>query len=301
MRWDDPNAPVAMPATLTPQDAVNRGLPKPSQCDVVVVILWAWMGTPLPDTYGKPDGTPYLSGTEWEYEDALAGQPQPHVLVYRRSTKVNIDPDDPAVDQLLEQHRRVKQFFQRFQNPDGSLKGGYAPYDSPQAFRDRLRTDLLSFIRRRLDEAKPDARLTKGKAPPPYGDICKALRTGKVIPIIGAGVTRSSRPAEVKWDPLAPAFLPSGGELARFLAGDTDFPSDADRDDLAKVASFYEAFETRATLRDRLRQIEPRRVSRRQVCLSVTRPLWSPQAERSRRLPPRRAGCCRSARGAGGC
>ena len=36
MRWDDPNAPVTMPATLTPQEAVNRGLSKPSECDAVM-------------------------------------------------------------------------------------------------------------------------------------------------------------------------------------------------------------------------------------------------------------------------
>jgi DNA transformation protein and related proteins len=47
-------------------------------------------------------------------------------------------------------------------------------------------------------------------------------------------------------------------------------------------------------------QPEPYRVSRRQVCLSPTRPLGRAQAGHSRRLPPRRAGCFRSAR-AGAC
>jgi hypothetical protein len=46
--------------------------------------------------------------------------------------------------------------------------------------------------------------------------------------------------------------------------------------------------------------VEPYRVSRRQVCLSPTRPLGRAQAGHSRRLPPRRAGCFRSAR-AGAC
>ena len=63
VRWDDPNAQVTMPATLTPQEAVNRGLAKPSECDVVIVILWSRMGTPLPETCLKDDGSRYLSGT----------------------------------------------------------------------------------------------------------------------------------------------------------------------------------------------------------------------------------------------
>lgn len=45
--WDDPFAPLALDAYLTPQQAIDRHLPMPSQCDVVVVILWSRMGTPL--------------------------------------------------------------------------------------------------------------------------------------------------------------------------------------------------------------------------------------------------------------
>src|SRR5215831_3412236 len=63
--WDDPFAPTPMLASLTPQEAVNRGLPKPSECDFVVIILWGRFGSPLPDSLRKPNGERYLSGTEW--------------------------------------------------------------------------------------------------------------------------------------------------------------------------------------------------------------------------------------------
>jgi hypothetical protein len=69
--WDQPGVEVAMDAAYTPQEAIARGLPKPSECDLCVVILWSRMGTPLPPDYRKSDGGPYLSGTEWEYLDAL--------------------------------------------------------------------------------------------------------------------------------------------------------------------------------------------------------------------------------------
>ena len=55
--WDQPGAEVAMEAGLTPQEAIKRGLPKPSGCDLVIVILWSRMGTPLPTDDTKPDGT----------------------------------------------------------------------------------------------------------------------------------------------------------------------------------------------------------------------------------------------------
>jgi hypothetical protein len=63
--WDDPSSPTPMLASLTPQEAIDRGLPKPSECDFVVVILWGRFGTPLPDSTRKPNGERYLSGTEW--------------------------------------------------------------------------------------------------------------------------------------------------------------------------------------------------------------------------------------------
>ena len=70
--WDDPDAPAPMMANLSPQDAVNRGLPTPAECDLTVVILWGRFGTPLAQPR-KKDGTAYMSGTEWEYRKRSRG------------------------------------------------------------------------------------------------------------------------------------------------------------------------------------------------------------------------------------
>ncbi len=255
MRWDDPNAPVTMPAMLTPQAAVNRGLAKPSDCDAVIVVLWSRMGTPLPDTYRKPDGSPFLSGTEWEYEDAASAKQPPHILIYKRKTKVVIDLEDPTYEDKREQYARVKKFFERFRNPDGSLKGGFVEYETPQEFRDRLRLDLRAIVERRLTEEKSKSGMATITVPPPYGDIAKGLGAGRVIPVIAAGAISSERPADARWDPRAPKFLPSGVDLSRFLADESGFPSEDNRDRLAEVASYYEAFATRATLRAQLRHV----------------------------------------------
>ena len=93
--WDDPTAPAPMTAGLTPQEAVDRFGAKPSECDFVVVVLWSRMGTHLDvRTFRKPDGEPYLSGTEWEFEDAWGAKPQPDILVYRRTEKPKVEVDD---------------------------------------------------------------------------------------------------------------------------------------------------------------------------------------------------------------
>src|SRR5215216_2948204 len=95
--WDDPASPTPMPATITPQEAVNRFGPKPSECDIVVVILWSRLGTHLDVTafHKEPDGEPYLSGTEWEFEDAWNAQPRSEILVYKRTEMPQVRLDDP--------------------------------------------------------------------------------------------------------------------------------------------------------------------------------------------------------------
>jgi hypothetical protein len=119
-----------MLATQTPQESVNAARPRPATCDIVIVILWSRMGTPLPDNLRKANGEPYLSGTEWEYEDAVNSpqRPRPAVLVYRRIEKLKLEIDDPDFDDKRAQFRRVEAFFARFRNADGSLAGGVNEY-----------------------------------------------------------------------------------------------------------------------------------------------------------------------------
>src|SRR5262249_8521281 len=158
--WDDPSSPTPMLASLTPQEAIDRGLPKPSECDFVVVILWGRMGTPLPDSVRKPNGERYLSGTEWEYQDAISAKPQPEILIYRRTEKVFLDADDPDYQVKLEQRKRVNKFFDRFRASNGSYTGRVNQYDRPHAFSERLKSDLRTRLAAKLDServAVPDS------------------------------------------------------------------------------------------------------------------------------------------------
>jgi hypothetical protein len=147
----------------------------------------------------------------------------------------------------------VRQFFERFKNADGSLRGGFSEYETPQALRDRLRSDLRAYIHRRLAQEAGSASRTAIRALPPFGKISKALVQGRVIPFIGACAPCAGRPAALRWEPGKVPFLPSGVEISRRLAADADYPEHDSHEDLAKVASYYEAFLTRAALRERLR------------------------------------------------
>ncbi|MCE9524913.1 MAG: hypothetical protein K8R36_02530, partial [Planctomycetales bacterium] len=66
-------------------------IPRPSEFDIVVMILWSRIGTRLSNDVRRPDGTTYASGTEFEFEDALEAAKQrglPHLLVFRKTARV---------------------------------------------------------------------------------------------------------------------------------------------------------------------------------------------------------------------
>src|SRR3954451_7297912 len=120
--WDDPAAPTPMPARLTPQEAVIQFETKPSECDIVIVVLWSRLGTHLDLTkFQKANGDLFLSGTEWEYEDACKGRPE--IFVYWRTEEPKIGARDPAREEKLRQYDLVEKFLSRFKNPDGSFRG----------------------------------------------------------------------------------------------------------------------------------------------------------------------------------
>ena len=49
----------------------QQQIPRPSQCDLVVCILWSRLGTRLPDGFTLDPGRTGPTGTEFEIHDAL--------------------------------------------------------------------------------------------------------------------------------------------------------------------------------------------------------------------------------------
>jgi hypothetical protein len=172
--WDDPDARIPMLANETPQKSVNNGRPRPSTCDIVIVLLWARMGTPLPETIRRPDGDRYLSGTEWEYLDAVNStwEPKPDVLVYWRTEKPKVELDDNDYPEKLAQYQKVKSFFARFRNTDGSLVGGINEYAALGEFKPLLRQHLDELLHRRppTAPARGKPRQVETTIPDAYSD-----------------------------------------------------------------------------------------------------------------------------------
>jgi len=142
-----------MEAGLTPQEAIAQALPKPEKCDLVVVILWERIGTPLPDTYRKTDGSRYRSGTEWEYVNAIESfrrRSKPSVWIYHRTEPFAVAPYGPELEAKQWQRSQLHAFLESLDNPDGSIAGGVNPYSSPhrfdQDFEQHLRDALERFV-----------------------------------------------------------------------------------------------------------------------------------------------------------
>jgi hypothetical protein len=68
-----------------------------------------------------------------------------------------------------------------------------------------------------------------------YKMVVKAITDGRVVPFFGAGVNLCGRPAEMAWQPGQ--YLPSGGELAAYLAKEFGYPPD-ETQDLVRVSEY---------------------------------------------------------------
>lgn len=85
--------------------------------------------------------------------------------------------------------------------------------------------------------------------------VLAGITAGRVVPLLGAGVSSVGRPYGRSWEPGSP-FLPKGYELSRYLAQRFNYPLHDQADhELAKVAQYVSAVAGRGTLYDELREV----------------------------------------------
>jgi len=71
-----------------------------------------------------------------------------------------------------------------------------------------------------------------------YKMVAKAISDGRVVPFLGAGVNLCDRPRDVTWSHTQQEHLPSGSELARYLADEFYYPEEEERHDLVRVSQY---------------------------------------------------------------
>ena len=65
--WYMPGGGAPMLAARTPQASIDAGMPRPSECDVVIAVFWGRVAIPPPSPeYAAADGSVYESGSVWQ-------------------------------------------------------------------------------------------------------------------------------------------------------------------------------------------------------------------------------------------
>ena len=140
----------------------------PSKTDVVVCILWSRLGTRLPEGFTREDGTPYASGTEWEFEDAARSfreRGTPDLLVYRKTREAVAGlSDKQALLKRLAQKEALDAFIERwFGSAEDSFKAAFHAFETADEFEGLLETHLRKLIAERLPEHLTDAEQGVGR------------------------------------------------------------------------------------------------------------------------------------------
>ena len=151
--WSFPEADLPLDGIIMPKEAIASGIPKPSECDIVVVIFGGRIGMQLPDDYIKPNGSPYLSNTEWEFLDAMDASRQaggPAVWLYRRYPLLMYCSDDPKYSQQLEQWQKLETFFSSLKNTDDTESARFHAFESSEQFQQQLEKHLCNHLMRTL-------------------------------------------------------------------------------------------------------------------------------------------------------
>ena len=146
---------------------------EPAATDIVVVILWSRLGTPLPPRtpirdYRGIDGRTPVTGTEWEFENALGAAREkkarqepatPDILVYKKDVDgVARGRTSAQLDEAVRQMAALEQFWARyFQNPSGEFTLAFNSFTSLDSFERQLEAHLRALLQRRIEreEVKP--------------------------------------------------------------------------------------------------------------------------------------------------
>jgi len=142
----------------------------PADSDIVVLIVWSRLGTPLPEKterreYRGIDDRVPVTGTEWEFESALKAKRDkgaPDLLAYRKTADPTVSlKDRDAKAAAEEQWNHLEDFWKRNFLDRGIFKAAFSEFADLDGFEARLENDLRSLIDARVKT------LREGRAAPP--------------------------------------------------------------------------------------------------------------------------------------
>jgi CheY-like chemotaxis protein len=127
----------------------------PRETEIYIGILWSRIGSPLPDTILRPDGTRYDSGTAFEFEDAMHGfraTGEPEMMLYRKqgAPTVSLENKEMVLDRL-DQIDSLQNYIERWLiGEDGSYVGAFHMFGSEEQFDTMIEMHLRKLIEKKL-------------------------------------------------------------------------------------------------------------------------------------------------------
>ncbi|MGD0188742.1 MAG: hypothetical protein ABSC25_26355, partial [Roseiarcus sp.] len=135
-------------------ETFQKQIPEAADCDLVIAVFRARLGTPLPDDFPRlPNGEPYPSGTAYEVLSAIlarkTGKPLPDIFVFRFPNPPTVTLDSAERADVEAQWARLKAFFDAwFKTRDGQFVAAFQSYDSTDDFAAKIEDCLRQWLAR---------------------------------------------------------------------------------------------------------------------------------------------------------
>lgn len=150
---------------LSAHTGFQQQIERPSECDLLVSILWSRLGTRLPADYVLTAGEEPPTGTEFEIRDALDARQRvgrPDVWIYRRTTPPRIDASRSDAREQLAQYEALDAFCARRLRDDQGGLLAHHHYDAPHEFERAFTAHLRAWLDRRLGDSRTPVKWRDG-------------------------------------------------------------------------------------------------------------------------------------------
>jgi tetratricopeptide (TPR) repeat protein len=145
-------------------------MPQPSQCDLVVTILWSRLGTRLPTNWSPEPNLPAPTGTEWEVTDALKSyraMGKPNLLIYRKIPGPRIGLGSVDFDERKQQWEMLDDFCRNaFFDAQGAIIVAHHAFADGHDFERQLSDHVRAWLDRQVHAGSADSTATwRGRSP----------------------------------------------------------------------------------------------------------------------------------------
>ena len=140
---------------LLASETFQAQIEAPHETDLYLGILWSRIGSPLPESILRPDGTRYDSGTAFEFEDAMNAYQKkgtPEMLLYRKlgAPTISLDQKDQVMERLKQMELLDQYINKWFIGEDGSYVGAFHNFETEEDFGNILETHLRKLVQKKL-------------------------------------------------------------------------------------------------------------------------------------------------------